>query len=104
MACYFMQPVCEVGHFTHRNKLLFCGSFVCSWRKGQRGNVALFSAENASINAPRSSLEAPITTHHMQGGCEGKQFHNGKLTNMDSKATDNNSARRRTLCNHEESG
>ena len=42
MARCFMQAVCEVGHFTHGNKLPTCDSFVCSWRRGRRGNVALF--------------------------------------------------------------
>ena len=37
----FMQLVCGVGDFTHRKNLPACESFVCSWYRGRRDNVAL---------------------------------------------------------------
>ena len=38
----FMQLEGEVGHFAHGKKLPDCTFYLCSWRKGRRGNVALF--------------------------------------------------------------
>ena len=32
----------EARHFAHRKNLPACDSFFCSWRRGRRGNVALF--------------------------------------------------------------
>ena len=46
-------------------------SFVC----GVEGDgAALFSFSNRLIDASSSSLEAPITTHHMRGDANGSSF------------------------------
>ena len=39
---YFLQLEDEVGHFTNGKKLPACISYLCSWRRGREGNVALF--------------------------------------------------------------
>ena len=42
MECDFILLEGKVGHFAHGKKLPACNSFFCSWRRGRRGNVALF--------------------------------------------------------------
>ena len=38
----FMQLEGEVGHFAHGKKLSDFAFYLCSWRRGRRGNIALF--------------------------------------------------------------
>ena len=38
----FMHLEGEVGHFAHETKLPACAFYLCSWRRGRQGNVALF--------------------------------------------------------------
>ena len=78
MARCFMQLVCKVGHFTHRKKLPACESFIVHGAKGDGQTYPSFTTENGLIDASSLSLEAPIATHHMWGGCKLEQFHNGK--------------------------
>ena len=38
----FMQLGDEVGHVAHGKRLPTCAFYFCPWRRGRRGNVALF--------------------------------------------------------------
>ena len=49
--------------------------------RGAKGDGAIlpsFSTVDRSIDAPSSSMKAPIATHHIRGGCKWERFHNGK--------------------------
>ena len=70
MARSFMQLVCEVGNFTHKKFYLLANRSFVRGAEGDGETSPIFTAENESIDASGSSLEAPIATHHIREGCK----------------------------------
>ena len=73
MAHYFMQLVCEVGHFTPKKYLLANLSFVHG-AKGDGTTSHSCTSTKGSIDASSSSLEAQIARCSMQLVCEVRDF------------------------------
>ena len=66
------------GVFTKANKYSFADLLLFESGEGDEATSPSFATENESIHASSSSLEAPIATYYMWGGCERGRFHNGK--------------------------
>ena len=64
--------------FTTANKYLFADLLFIESGEGDEPASPSFAAENESLDASSSSLEASIANYYMRGGCKWGRFHNGK--------------------------
>ena len=78
IATFYMRGAANGSVFTTENKYLFADLLLSESGEGDETTSPSFPAENAMIDASNSSLEAPIATFYMRGGCERERFHNGK--------------------------